>query len=257
MPGVVDFDGAGAGVCNIWHLAYDGDITGLAPGLNANDLEGCFSLSAPIQVTRTNAGDCQANGGDLFGGPFEFCVSDGEADMISADSITVANTNGETFQWVVTNDLGEILGLPGSFADVDFDDAGDGICLIWHLAYDGDIIGLEAGLNTADIEGCFSFSNSIEVVRDANCPGVGGDPMELRSVALYPVPATTQLSMDIDMSGESEVEVLILNATGQVEMQLGKYETGNSIDISTLVSGRYVVTITSGNQRITKAFVKF
>jgi len=59
MPGVVDFDDAGPGNCLIWYLSYDGDVTGLAAGLNANDLMGdCFALSNSILVERSIAAEC-------------------------------------------------------------------------------------------------------------------------------------------------------------------------------------------------------
>ena len=49
-----DLDGAGAGVCLIWHLGYGDDLGGAFVGNNATtDLTGCYSLSNPITVTRT------------------------------------------------------------------------------------------------------------------------------------------------------------------------------------------------------------
>ena len=49
-----DLEGAGEGVCLIWHLSYADsvDLTGVT---NAADLMGCYSLSNPITVTRTEA----------------------------------------------------------------------------------------------------------------------------------------------------------------------------------------------------------
>ncbi|MEO0727501.1 MAG: T9SS type A sorting domain-containing protein, partial [Bacteroidota bacterium] len=169
----VNFDGAGPGTCLVWYLRYDGEIIGLEAGLNANDLEGCFGLSNAVQVIRTVEGDCQANGGELFGGPFEFIVGDGLADMIPEGAITVANSQGENFQWIVTDDQGSILGLPPTFSAVDFDGAGLGVCQVWYLRYDGEITGLEAGLNIDDIEGCFGLSNPVDVNRIA-CEVEGG-----------------------------------------------------------------------------------
>ncbi|MEM9821271.1 MAG: hypothetical protein AAF985_09375, partial [Bacteroidota bacterium] len=176
MPSAVNFEGAGPGTCLIWYLRYDGEITGLQMGANANDLEGCFSLSNEIEVIRTAEGDCQANGGMLFGGPFEFTVGDEIDDMIPAGSITVANSQGENFQWIVTDDEGNILGLPPMPSAVNFEGAGPGTCLIWYLRYDGEITGLQMGANANDLEGCFSLSNEIEVIRTAegDCQANGG-----------------------------------------------------------------------------------
>ena len=177
MPSAVNFDGAGAGTCLIWYSRYDGEISGLEVGANANDIEGCFALSNAIEVVRTVEGDCQANGGEIFGGPFAFTVGDGEADMIPEGSITVANSQGENFHWIVTDDEGNILGLPPMPSAVNFDGAGPGTCLIWHLSYDGEISGAEVGMNANDIEGCWSLSNSIEVVRtvEGDCQANGGE----------------------------------------------------------------------------------
>jgi hypothetical protein len=40
----------------VWHLSYDGEVTGLAAGENAGNLQGCFSLSNPISVVRVSSG---------------------------------------------------------------------------------------------------------------------------------------------------------------------------------------------------------
>ena len=47
-----DLEGAGEGVCLIWHLSYADsvDLTGVT---NAADLMGCYDLSNPITVTRS------------------------------------------------------------------------------------------------------------------------------------------------------------------------------------------------------------
>ena len=168
---VVDFDGAGGGACLVWHLSFDGDIVGAEMGMNANDLQGCFSLSNPITVVRDTIGgacdaDCNVEGGTITGGPFEFCAGDGEADNIPADAITLTGEMGMNSQWVVTDEQGNILGLPPTFDVVDFDGAGAGNCLVWHLSFDGDLTGAEMGMNANDIEGCFDLSNSISVIRN-------------------------------------------------------------------------------------------
>ena len=109
----------------------------MAPGLNIDGIDGsCYSLSAnPVEVIRSNASGCDANGGDLFGGPFTFnSVGDGVADNIPVGSITLANTNGANMQWVVTDDEGYILGLPPMPSAVNFDAPGAGVCQIWNVA---------------------------------------------------------------------------------------------------------------------------
>lgn len=162
--GGVDFDGAGEGVCLIWHLSYEDDIVGLELDKNANDLTGLFSLSNSITVNRNAA----VVGGTLVGGPFTFNVGDGIADNVSG--ITLSGNLGTNSRFLVTDADGKILGMPPTLealGGVDFDGAGDGVCLIWHLSYEDDLQGNVVNENTANLTGSFSLSNSITVNRNA------------------------------------------------------------------------------------------
>ena len=170
----VDFDGAGAGTCLVWHLSYEDGLTGLSQGANTSGFQGCFSLSNSVTVNRS-----QPEGGTLSGGPFEFCVGDGVADNIAADGISLSGNSGGNTQWVVTDPNGMILGLPDNFADVDFDGAGAGTCLVWHLSYEDGLTGLSQGANTSGFQGCFSLSNSVTVNRSQPEGGtLSGGPFE-------------------------------------------------------------------------------
>ncbi|MDT0559452.1 hypothetical protein RM697_12375 [Ichthyenterobacterium sp. W332] len=158
----VDFDGAGAGVCLIWYLRFEDGLMGAEMGMNANNLSGIFSLSNAITVTRN-----QSNAGTLSGGPFNFTV-DGTPDMVSGIT-TDPNAVGANSTFVITDDLGNILGLPptlDALEGVDFDGAGVGTCLIWYLRFEDGLVGAEMGLNANDLDGCFSLSNSITVNRN-------------------------------------------------------------------------------------------
>lgn len=159
----VDFDGAGAGVCLIWHLTFENGLTGLDAGNNVSDLEGFYGLSNSIQVTRKSL-----DAGSLEGGPFNFVV-DGTPDMVSGITLNSDNLSGSNQTYVITDNNLNILGLPPTLSDVesvDFDAAGVGVCLIWHLTYEDGITGLETGMNAADLNGFFDLSNSITVTRD-------------------------------------------------------------------------------------------
>ncbi|MEM1119061.1 MAG: SdrD B-like domain-containing protein [Bacteroidota bacterium] len=50
-PSTIDFEGSGAGACNIYYVWYE-NIDGLAADQNIADLSGCFVLSNQITVTR-------------------------------------------------------------------------------------------------------------------------------------------------------------------------------------------------------------
>ena len=159
----VNFDEAGPGLCLIWYMRYEGEITGAEMGMNANDIQGNYDLSNSLEVLRT-----EVNAGSLSGGPFVFDV-DGTPDMVSGIMLDNSEAAGSNSSWVITDDQGLILGLPPTLSDVegvDFDAAGPGICLIWYLRYEDGLQGLEAGMNANDLEGCFDLSNSIEVTRN-------------------------------------------------------------------------------------------
>lgn len=159
----VDFDGAGVGVCLIWHITYENGITGLEAGGNAGNLEGFFALSNSISVTRSGL-----NAGMISGGPYEFTV-DGMADMVTGITLEDAALTGSNQTWIITDDQNNILGLPPMIANVEgvnFDEAGVGVCLIWHLTYEEGLSGLMAGNNVSDLEGFYGLSNSITVTRN-------------------------------------------------------------------------------------------
>jgi len=159
----VDFDGAGEGVCLIWYARYNGTVTGLEMGMNANDVTGEFDLSNSISVTR----NCNAQAGVVTGGPFTFTV-DGTADMVSGIMLDGSNASGTNSTWVITDDQGVILGLPGTLEmveGVNFDEAGAGVCLIWYLRYEDGLEGLAMNMNANDLTGCFSLSDPVMVTR--------------------------------------------------------------------------------------------
>ncbi len=173
----VDFDGAGEGNCLLWHLSANGSVGGLKVGSTTKDFNGIYQLSNSITVVR-KLGANSVLGGTLEGGPFSFEVLDGAEDKIADGAITLSQELGETFQWIVTDAEGVILGLPGTYTAVDFDQAGLGTCLIWSLSYRGDLEGLEVGGKTGDIKGNYALSNSIEVARVEGANTVKGGKLE-------------------------------------------------------------------------------
>jgi hypothetical protein len=165
----VDFDGAGVGVCLIWHITYEDGLTGLEAGGNAGNLDGFFALSNAITVTRNGL-----NAGVLSGGPYEFTV-DGNPDMASGLALDDSMITGSNSGFVITDADLNILGLPPTLEaaqGVDFDGAGVGVCLIWHITYEDGIIGLEAGGNAGNLDGFFALSNAITVTRNGLDAGV-------------------------------------------------------------------------------------
>ena len=169
----VDFDGAGTGSCYIYHLTYNEGLAGLAAGQNLDNLVGDFALSNFLVTVRDGL-----NAGMLSGGPFDFTV-DGTPDMVSGITLDETNVVGLNRGYVITDGQNNILGLPPTLMaveGVDFDAAGVGLCLIWHIVYGDDLTGLEAGNNVSDLVGSFELSNSITVNRNPNAGTIAGGP---------------------------------------------------------------------------------
>ena len=159
----VDFDGAGVGTCFIYHLTYEPGLQGRTVGANISDLNGNYGLSNAITVNRLGL-----NAGSLSGGPFTFTV-DGTPDMVTGIVLDETNISGTLSSYVITDDMGNILGLPPTLMaveGVDFNAAGVGVCYIYHMTYEEGLDGLMAGENLADLNGFFGLSNLISVTRN-------------------------------------------------------------------------------------------
>ena len=155
-----DLEGAGQGTCLVWLMAFNGDVLGIEVGNNAADFEGCFDLSNPITVTRTgvNAGEITTTDSTT---ELSICAGDGVSDAF--DVIISDDVQGDT-RWVITDPEGNVLGLPDA-PPFDLEGAGQGTCLVWLMAFSGDVLGIEVGNNAADFQGCFDLSNPITVNR--------------------------------------------------------------------------------------------
>lgn len=246
-----DFDDAGPGNCLIWHLAYNGDISGLAVGNNLfTDVDACMDLSNAIVVVRNHP-----DGGELTGGPFEFCVGDTIPDYVTGVEL-VGNVGPES-QYVVTDTSNTILNLPNSTDSLDFNNAGAGICLIWHVSYFGDITGLEVDSNlVTGLGGCFDLSNPIEVVRlEQPCDdSLGGGPNI--DVVVMPNPVYERIQMEFSRETETFFRVDIFDMFGRHYFQK-EYEkpVKETIDVSNLPEGHYFMRIDSPEGRVVKNFV--
>jgi len=207
----VNFDEAGVGRCFIYHLAYDGSITGLAAGSNLSGLQGDFDLSNEISVNR-NAGP---EAGTLSGAAYDFCV-DGIPDMVSTVALAGTIVGSET-TYVVTDADGNILGLPPTLEaleGVNFDDAGPGVCLIWHLAFEPGLQGAAVGENANDLQGVFDLSNSLTVNRTRTDGGtIEGGPFN------FTVDGTPDMVSGITQGGDREGSLftwIVTDADGKI-----------------------------------------
>ncbi|MEP6795609.1 MAG: T9SS type A sorting domain-containing protein [Saprospiraceae bacterium] len=234
----VNFNGSGPGTFYIVHISYFDTLTGLIIGNNLiNDVIGCLAISDSLTVTLN-----QPVGGELTGGPFEFCVGDTIPDHVSG--VDLVGNVGANSQYVVTDSVYNILSLPVTPEDFDFNEGPPGNFLIVHISYDGLLTGLEIGNNLlTDLEGCFSLSNAITVVR-IDCEGFQGGPIfELK---ISPNPVREIMTLEIFHSGEEMPLVLIYDASGRVCFkQYQQSDNPMKINMRNYVEGCYFVRVES------------
>ncbi len=152
-------------------ITNSGVVTGVADGtaiITATTEDGSFTATSTVTV---GAGGpviitpVSVDGGTLTGGPFTFTVGDGVADNVSG--VSLSGNVGANSQYIVTDDQGVVLGLPPTPEVVNFDEAGVGTCFIYHVSYEGTLVGLTSGANISGLSGDFDLSNSIRVNRNA------------------------------------------------------------------------------------------
>ncbi|MEL7162483.1 MAG: hypothetical protein AAFN92_17125, partial [Bacteroidota bacterium] len=145
-------------------------------------------------------------------------------DMIPEGAITVANSQGDSVQWIVTDAQNNILGLPPTFSAVDFDGAGAGTCLVWYLRYNGAIQGLAMDANLDDLTGCFDLSNAVSVVRNPATGNVDGGAITLAD-------GSTETSICVDVNGDPLEVVRDGNGTGPNREFVITDDQGNILDL--------------------------
>lgn len=161
----IDFDDAPIGVCRIWGLSYQGNLSIdlLANAAEAQLADNCFDLSDNfITVTRTvpSGGTVSTVDGQT---EISICPEDGTDDFVT---FTSSGAEGSNFSYVVTDENNIILAVPDG-ADVNFENAGFGVCRLWGLTYEG-ILLAAAGDDASTFQlasECFALSDNFVTVR--------------------------------------------------------------------------------------------
>ena len=205
---------------------------------------------------------CEVDGGHIYtNDATTICAGDGEDDFIN---VNLSGADGANSAWVITDKNGYILGLPAA-PPFNFEGAGAGVCLIWHMSFDGALSGVELGENVADLEGCYDFSNYVKVVRRTSgyvCGEYNNNSHSL-AVDLAPNPVSTNLRVDIHI-GEggnfrtSTVEILTSLGRRVYRRTEATYDGENrvNIELADLQPGVYFLRVRNGNQREVVRFIK-
>ncbi|NJL74972.1 MAG: T9SS type A sorting domain-containing protein [Saprospiraceae bacterium] len=160
---MVNFEDAGEGVCRVWGVSYTGELRYLLGGTIGNFAlsTGCYEISDNfVTVNRLN----ELSGGNIAmpdGNTVRYtCPGDAKDDIVRFVSSNA--TVGAAFAYVITDNEGNILGLPPT-AQANLEGAGEGICLVWGLSYTGNLtaqVGQNA-LNVALSDGDFALSEDV------------------------------------------------------------------------------------------------
>ncbi|MEL6987395.1 MAG: T9SS type A sorting domain-containing protein, partial [Bacteroidota bacterium] len=165
---VIDFSGAGNGICNVWGAAYTGNFTiQIGDDLDSTAVsDDCYKISENhLQFIRTDlpVGTITTDVGEDI---FYTCPGDGIDDNINV----IANTNfpDSEYVFIVTDTLFEILAIEEG-PTIRFDGAPEGVCWVWGLAYQDSLLAMP-GQNASRsnlAEGCFALTpNFITVIRE-------------------------------------------------------------------------------------------
>lgn len=222
--------------------------------------------SNPPQLTITfeAEAECLVDGGRLTlengDTTLTICAGDGVSD---AFNVTLTDTVGTNSAWVITDDQLNILGLPAA-PPFDLEDAGDGVCLVWHLSFEDDLTGAEVGANAADLMGCFDLSNPIEVTRDTTgdvCL-TSTEVLDPNEIELVMSPNPTNGFLNIQANLRERPDQLILEVRTSLGNIVFRKELGNQlqvseeINISNLPEGFYLLSLRTENGIATRRLLK-
>lgn len=193
-----DFSNSSSGICQIWHLAYQDNLTGLTVGSFTSDLTGSFNFSNPIEVIKDSisGGILTLEDGTVLD---SIIVGDGVIDTITLDLSQTVSTNN---LFVVTDTFGLIQDTT-TLSELNLENNGGGICLIWNLAYNATPSGLEIGNNVSDLMGCFDFSNPVTIVKEGLMGGV-----------LTTVDGETETQVCLSDTLDNLIDFVVMNASG-------------------------------------------
>ncbi|MEL6721578.1 MAG: T9SS type A sorting domain-containing protein, partial [Bacteroidota bacterium] len=195
----------------------------------------------------------------------EVTVGDGVADVIEFAHTDASNS---LFRYVVTDEAGIILGLPPA-NEVDFEGAGPGTCLVWGLAYTGELTAQmgDNALEVALTDGCFDLSDeAVSVVRVMGGQNININPSvqtranTIADLTVSPNPIQANFNVQFNFSEATRAQLSIYNIYGQlVETRNVEAAAGfNQYDLdgSRFVAGNYIVELRTADATYNVSIVK-
>lgn len=263
----LDFDGAEAGICLVWGLAYSGQLTA-AVGTNAGASalsDGLYDLSDDFITVLRDRPDGGLVTTDTGATEVDLTVGDGMSDLVTFSGNGPAEY-GYSFIVTDTNDRVLVV-LTGN--SIDFEAAAAGASRIWGISYTGNLlVKFGDNLQTAVLsDGCYDLSDSFVLVRRLQAAGgfripafnsVNIDP-DLR---VFPNPARDVLNLHFDLPAvdRAELQLYVVDALGRlVFCRQFVADSGRNeyvVPITALENGGYTLLLQAEGHTQSAKFIK-
>ena len=122
------------------------------------------------------------------------------------------------------------------------------MCLIFHVSYNGDVGNLEIGKSLDSLEGCFRISNSVRINRlagEACTTSIIEIDGSSYLLDVYPNPTLNTLRVKTDIPSDQVLNAGIYSLNGHLIKSLSNSAIKAPIEVSDLVPGIYLFTITT------------
>jgi len=234
--------------------------------VSVQDCAGC-STSADVTVSSLEGQGCfvPAVGGQLSlangDTSIDVCIGDGVSD---AFDIVLSQQTGEFSAWVVLDAFRNILSIPAG-PPFDFENnATEGLCIICHVSFNGELTGFEVGQNANDVMGDIDFSNEISVTKFRTGGPCGGGlftesstesrtiDVETTEVKMYPNPVLDILNIETELATGTSIDVEIFSIDGRsVRKSRMAVQKTNQLNISELSGNQfYMIRILQDNKGV-------
>jgi hypothetical protein len=105
-------------------------------------------------------------------------------------------------------------------------------------------------LQMMDLDGKFTYSKIIRFDREQSTG----------SITLFPNPASHSVNISFELHKKGDVEISITGIGGNIVKRMTQFivegKTSLSIDVSTLATGTYMLSVINGNEMIHQKFIK-
>ena len=251
----VDFEGAGPGNCYVYYMRYTGNlIASMGDNINNDPLsDDCYDLSDDFVMVERILPPSQN----------EISTDNAETSVIldlASGQTTVTFVNnaeaGLSYQYAAVDQSDQIVGLSVN-ESFDFAQLDMGVYRVYGVLYDGAFTAVVGDIlfSTQLSDRWASISTNAITVEVSRSVGIGEVNAEFNSFQVYPNPATSELNIDAPFAIE-QVQILDLQGRIVEDVTVQTGATLGRISVEGLLSGTYVILLSSRNELHTARFAK-